>query len=298
MTAAAIAPRARIAPLGLFFLTVTSLSWGLAWPVSKFLLAQWPPLSLRGLTGVTGGLLLAGFALGRGYSLRVPRSQWPALLLSSFLNVTIWVSLIGLALLWLPASEAAVITATMPVWTTALAWFVIGERMTPLRLVGLAMGIIGIVALMGGNGVTASLERAPGIALALLASVGFALGVVLSKRRPLALPLEVGAAWQVVLGCLPVALAGIVLEHPNPMALDTTGWILLSLMATIQFCVAYLCWFGAVTMLPASVAAIGTLSIPVIGVVASAVSLHEALGPIQIAALVFALAGVVLATKN
>jgi drug/metabolite transporter (DMT)-like permease len=38
--------------------------------------------------------------------------------------------------------------------------------------------------------------------------------------------------------------------------------------------------------------------VPVIGVVASATALHEPLGPGQIAALVFTLAGVVLATRS
>ena len=47
-----------------------------------------------------------------------------------------------------------------------------------------------------------------------------------------------------------------------------------------------------------SVAAIGTMAVPVIGVVASAIALHEPLGPIQIVALLFTLAGVVLATRS
>ena len=69
-------------------------------------------------------------------------------------------------------------------------------------------------------------------------------------------------------------------------------------MTVIQFCVCYLCWFAALARLPASVAAIGTMAVPVIGVVASAITLHEPLGTVQIAALVFTLAGVVLATRS
>ena len=34
----------------------------------------------------------------------------------------------GLALLWLPASEAALIAYTMPVWASLLAWPMLGER--------------------------------------------------------------------------------------------------------------------------------------------------------------------------
>ncbi len=69
-------------------------------------------------------------------------------------------------------------------------------------------------------------------------------------------------------------------------------------LVVIQFCVAYLCWFAALQRLPASVAAIGTMATPVIGVVASAFALGEPLGLGQIAALVMTLAGVALATRS
>ena len=74
--------------------------------------------------------------------------------------------------------------------------------------------------------------------------------------------------------------------------------MLLFYSTVIQFCVAYVCWFAALERLPASVAAIGTMAVPVIGVMASAVALHEPLGPGQIAALVFTLAGVALAARS
>jgi drug/metabolite transporter (DMT)-like permease len=69
-------------------------------------------------------------------------------------------------------------------------------------------------------------------------------------------------------------------------------------MTVIQFCIAYVCWFAARERLPASVAAIGTMAVPVIGVIAAAIVLHEPLGIGQIAALVFTLAGVALAARS
>jgi len=80
--------------------------------------------------------------------------------------------------------------------------------------------------------------------------------------------------------------------------LPNLGWILLVYATVIQFCVAYVSWFAALARLPASVAAIGTMAVPVIGVVTAAVALHEPLGVGQIAALIFTLAGVVLATRS
>src|SRR5215475_10007252 len=148
--------RARIAPAGLVFLAITSIGWGFNWPVTKFLIGELPPLTLRGVTGVIGAGALAELALLRGQSLRVPGGMWPRLLLAALLNVTGWMVLMGLALLWLPASEAALVAYTMPVWAALLAWPVLGEQPTLLRVIALVLAFGGLASIMGGNGIAAS----------------------------------------------------------------------------------------------------------------------------------------------
>jgi drug/metabolite transporter (DMT)-like permease len=289
--------RARVAPAGLGFLAITSIGWGIAWPVTKYLLAEVPPLTLRGSTGVIGAILLAALALARGQSLKVAREIWPRLLLVALLNVTCWMVLMGLALLWLPASEAALIAYTMPVWASILAWPILGERPTLLRSIALLMAFAGLAAIMGGNGFAASPAKLPGIIMALCGAMGFALGTVLTKRLPIRLRTIPGAAWQIGLGSFPVAAAGLLIETTNLAAVTPLGWWLLFYSTVGQFCVAYLSWLAALARLPASVAAIGTMAVPVIGIIASAVGLHEPLGMGQIVALVFTLAAVVLAAR-
>ena len=287
----------RAKTVGYLLLLVTSIGWGMNWPVTKKLLSELPPLSMRGLSGVIGAFLLAGVAVAIGHSLRVPRAQWPRLVLLSALNVTSWMALMGLALTYLPASEAAVIAYTMPVWAAVLAWPILGERMTWLRVIAMAMALAGLVALMGGKGVSASAATWPGILLAMWGAFNFALGTVFAKRWPLTLPPVASAVWQVGIGCLPVALIGLAIETPHFASLTTLGWSLFFYSIVVQFCIAYLCWFAALQRLPASVAAIGTLLVPVIGVLASAFALGEPLGPGQIAALLLTIAGVVLASR-
>jgi drug/metabolite transporter (DMT)-like permease len=290
--------RARIAPAGLIFLAITSVGWGFNWPVTKYLLSELPPLTLRGTTGVIGAGLLAALALVRGQSLKVPRKLWPRLVLAALLNVTGWMVLMGLALLWLPASEAALIAYTMPVWASMLAWPVLGERPTVFRTIALVMAFAGLAAIMGGNGISASAAKLPGIIMALAGALGFALGTVLAKKLPLTLPPIPAAAWQIGLGCLPIAIIGLRIETSHVDNVSQLGWWLLIYSTVIQFCIAYVSWFAALARLPASVAAIGTMAVPVIGVVASAAALHEPLGLTQIVALIFTLAGVVLATRS
>jgi drug/metabolite transporter (DMT)-like permease len=109
---------ARIAPAGLMFLAITSVGWGFNWPVTKYLLSELPPLTLRGTTGMIGALLLALLALA---ALAEPEGRAAFVAAADAGGAAQrhgWMVLMGLALLWLPASEAALIAYTMPVWAS------------------------------------------------------------------------------------------------------------------------------------------------------------------------------------
>src|SRR5262249_56286077 len=105
---------ARIANSGLVFILISSVGWGLNWPVMKHLLTEWPPLSARGLSGVVGGGLLLVVSIALGQSLRVPRDQWGRLVLSAVLNVGSWVTFMGLAFLVLSPRGSAAIAHPLP----------------------------------------------------------------------------------------------------------------------------------------------------------------------------------------
>jgi probable blue pigment (indigoidine) exporter len=298
MSVAVPAGRARISPLGLVFLGVASVGWGLNFPIMKHLLTEWPPLSSRGLCGIVGAVALAVIALARQQPLRVPPRMWLRLTLVSLLSIGGWAAFMGLALLWLKASEAAVLGISIPVWVAFLAWPILGERLSPVRAVALLTALAGITVLIGGNGIDASLDKLPGIACALAGAVCVGLGTVLTKHFPLAMPPLPLAAWQVGLGCLPIAIIGVAVEHPQLAALSTVGWASMIYMTLIQFCLCYVCWFAALERLPAATASIGTLLVPVVGVLAAAAMLHEPLGLREVAALVLTLGGVAVALRS
>jgi drug/metabolite transporter (DMT)-like permease len=289
---------AHITPTGLLFLMIASVGWGLAFPITKNLLTEWPPLSARGLAGMVGAVALALIALARGETLMVPRGAWLQLCILSTLTIAAWVGFMGLAFLWLDAGEAAVLSITVPVWTVLLARPILGERFSLLRIVALAVALAGIVVLIGGNGLDASIGKLPGVVFAFAGAISVALGTVLTKHYPLALPPVSFAAWLIGLGCLPVAIVGVSMEQPSLAALSHVGWASMIYVTLVQFCVSYVCWFAALARLPAATASIGTLLVPVVGVLSAAAMLHEALGIREIAALVFTLGGVALAMRS
>ncbi|MGX1107978.1 MULTISPECIES: DMT family transporter [Bradyrhizobium] len=298
MTAVPIAGRAPLSPLGLAFLVVASTGWGLNFPIMKFLLTEWPPLSSRGLCGVVGAVALGLVALVRGQTLRVPDGMWLRLALVSTLSIGGWVASMGLALIWLRASEAAVLGITIPVWVALVAWPVLGERVSLPRALALAVALAGIAALIGGGGVDASLDKLPGILFALAGAICVGLGTVLTKSFKLAMPPLSLAAWQLAIGCVPIAIIGVLIEQPQLAALSQFGWASMIYMTLIQFCLCYVCWFAALERLPAATASIGTLLVPVVGVLAAAAMLREPLSASDIAALVVTFAAVAVALRT
>ena len=164
--------------IGLGCLVVTAFGWGLNWPATKFLLEQCPPLTARGIAGVVAGLALAGIALARGETLTVPPRLRLRLVASALLNVSAWMGLTTLSLLWLNAGEAATLAYTMPVWAALLAWPILREQLGLHRIVALVLGISGVAVLLGGNVFHAETDKLPGVAIALTAAMLFALGTV------------------------------------------------------------------------------------------------------------------------
>lgn len=264
----------------------------------KQLVGEMPPFAMRAWPGLTGAAILALVALAMRESLAVRTAILPRLILASLLNVTSWMGFATFSLYWLSASEAAITCYTMPIWTALLAWPVLGERPTTRRLLALGVGFAGVLVLMLGHGIEIGLAKLPGVLFASGAAVFFAIGTVVTKRWPVAMPPLAGAAWQVGLGCAPLMVVSLAIEAADPAALPASSWLLLAYSALVPLCLCYAGWFAALRRLPASVASVGTLLAPVVGVIAAALTLGEPFGLREILALALTLGGVVLAARG
>jgi drug/metabolite transporter (DMT)-like permease len=223
---------------------------------------------------------------------------WGRVVVAALLNVSAWMGLTTASMLWLPAGQAATLAYTMPVWVVLLAWPMLSDRPSWRQIVAIALGICGVVALVGTAGLDLDAARWPGIALALTAAVLFAFGTVLSKRNPIPLPRITLTAWQVGIGCLPLLLVGLLFEHPHFAGLPLIGWAGLGYTALVSMGLCYLLWFAAVRRLKPSSAAIGTLLTPVIGVAASSLALGEALTIGQSISLALVVTGIMFTVKD
>lgn len=282
---------------GLLFLACTAIGWGLNWPAMKIILRDWPPLFARGVSGVVATLILFALAAANRERFGVPRKAWGALLLAAFTNVFAWMGFTTISMTTLSISESALLVYTMPIWATLLAWPVLGSRPKPRDVAGLILGFAGLLVLFSDHPLGLASGKIVGIALALGAAILFALGSLLNARPVPVAPISF-VAWQIGLGCLPMVVLGLAFEDPDMGALKIDSGLMLAYMTLVPMGTCYLTWFATIRRLPATTAAVGMLSVPVIGILAGALFLGDGIGWREICAIVLTLAGVTLALSK
>ena len=119
-----------------------------------------------------------------------------------------------------------------------------------------------------------------------LAAVSWAMGTVAVKRFDWSLPTTSLIGWQLLIGAVPITAGALILEpFPNVFALsDRVLWASVYVfLIPMVFC--QWAFIKMVRLFPASIAAIGTLAIPVVGVYSSAVVLGEPAGLLEFVSL-------------
>ncbi|MBI3526726.1 MAG: DMT family transporter [Betaproteobacteria bacterium] len=246
-------------------LVLLTFGWGVNWPMMKLTLAELPVWTFRGLcvgSGAAGLFLIA--RLG-GQSLRVPRGQWTRLIVTSACNVTLWNVFIGYGLTMLPAGRSAILAYSMPVWAVLLSLFILHEKLTRRRLLGLVLGMAGMALLIGGE-FTVMRASPLGAILVVGAAFGWALGTVLMKRHPMGLGTTALTAWQLLIGGLPIMIGALIIDWGRWRPIGTPAVIGLVYNMFFVFIFCYWAWFKIATTAPPSVSSLSTLMIPIVGV--------------------------------
>jgi len=271
---------------GFVLLAALSVLWGLNWPTMKFALAEIPVWPFRSLCLIVGGSALLTLTWIGGGSVRVAPREIRPLVLCAIFNVVGWHLFSGYGVSLMQAGRASIIAFTMPVWATLLGAWMLRERAGWQRWLGLALGMTGLAVLIGPDLVV--IGHAPlGAALMLGAAVSWATGTVLMKHHSWGLTAAGLAGWQLLLGAVPITLGAIWIgEMPDVLALSPAALVSTLYILVVPMIFCHWAWFNVVRMFPAVLAAIGTLAIPVVGVLSSGLLVGEPIGPRELLALV------------
>ena len=271
--------------MGYALLAAITLFWGANWPGMKIALSELTVWWFRAMCVWAGAIGLLGIAKLSGASLKVPRDEIPRLLLISVFAIFGWQVCSAYGVSLMPAGRASIIAFTMPVWAAILGAFMLREPMTMPKFVGLLLGVAGLAVLMGDD--LLLIGTAPLGALFMFgAALSWAIGTVLFKKYKWTMPIVTLVGWQLAAGAIPITLVALAIE-PLPDLTHLSGKVIGALIYLFALPMVFCQWayFKVVSIFPASIAAMGTLAVPVVGVYSSALILGEPVGVRELIAL-------------
>lgn len=195
-------------------------------------------------------------------------------------------------------SRAGIIFYSMPVWMTIMAHFGLpGERITPVRALGLALAFGGTVLAMldKGQGGQASLA---GDLFALAGALGWA-GTAFIARRPAmaAAGPEMQLFWMVLVSA-PLLLLVSPLFGPLVRDLQPVHLFWLVFQAGVVVSGGFIAWLWLLSVYPASTVASFSFLTPVFGLAMGWLLLGEPLGPQILIAGGLVAAGIILINRR
>jgi drug/metabolite transporter (DMT)-like permease len=150
----------------------------------------------------------------------------------------------------MPAGVSALITGLQPLFTALLGGWLLRERVSPRQWVGLALGLAGVLLVVGERISSAGMSMLA-IALALLALASITFGTVWQKQHGAGVDLRTGAAIQFIAAAVVIAPFSLLLES---RAVTWSGefvfaiaWLVFGLSLGAIFLLLFLIRHGATT---------------------------------------------------
>lgn len=265
------------------------MMWSSAFATGRIIVADAPPLMALALRFLISGGIAVALARALGQSWRLTRAQAGAVLVFGLCQNALYLGLNFVAFQWIEASLAVIIAAALPMMVALLGWIFRGERVAPLGLAGLVLGMAGVGLIMG----TRVLGGADPLGVLLCLGGVTALAVATMSLRGASsggnLLMIVGL--QMLVGALALGAVAVFVEVPVvnltlPLILAFAYQILVPGLA------ATLLWFTLVRRIGATRAATFHFLNPFFGVAIAALLLGERIGFLDVVGVAVVMIGI------
>jgi drug/metabolite transporter (DMT)-like permease len=278
-------PRSDAAVKALPLVIVLTAVWGTNWALFPLAVREVSVWTFRAFSLVGAGLLLLGYARLRGIPTAIPRNYWPAVTAAALVYLAVWNLASTYAAILIPSGQAAILGFTMPQWTVLVVWLLFRERPQPRMLLAVALAAVG-VALLVIPARAAYADAPAGFLLGLGAGLGWAVGTVILKRAAVPVPALVLTAWQLLIAAVPLAIGALWSGAEHLFLPSWQTLLVIAYITVVPMAVGNAAWFGIVGLLPASVAGLSSVMVPIVAMVTGAIVHAEPLGPYQLGAMV------------
>lgn len=158
------------------------ITWGLPYFFIKLAVRELSPFDVAWGRITLAALILLPIAWRRG-ALRTLITHKSAVVAFALVEFAIPFSAISMGERWIPSSVTAILIATVPLTMALISrFFGVHERLGAARLIGLAVGLAGVIALVG-FGALSGLRAWTGVGCVLIATIGYAVGPLIIQRH-------------------------------------------------------------------------------------------------------------------
>lgn len=275
-------------------LLTLSVLWGGSFFFVGVAVSALPPLTIvAGRVGIAA-LVLAVVAAALRERVALEGKLVFAFLVMGVLNGLLPYTLIAWGQTRLESGTAAILNATMPLFSIVLAHFVAGtERLTPSRIGGVTLGVLGVAVLVGPQAVAGLGGNVAACLAALGAAASYGFAAVWGVRLK-AVPPVIASAGQIGATALLAVPASLAIDRPwllSPSPGVIAAVIGLALLSTAF---AYLLYFRILAAAGATNVSLVTFLSPISALLLGVLFLHERPGPATYAAMLLIFAGIAM----
>ncbi|MFD2166461.1 DMT family transporter [Thalassotalea euphylliae] len=267
--------------------------WGASFLFMRIGSPEFGPLLFMALRTLTAALFLTPFMVLKKQHSQL-HGRWHQVFIMGAFNTAIPFALFAYAVLSLSAGVTSVLNATTPIFGAIVAFFWLKDKITPLAMIGLALGFIGVYVLMSDRlAADAQSTFLPALAC-LAATFCYAIAANYTKQymsdiKPLAL--AAGSQISSAAMLLPLGLFFLPNTMPSGMA-----WLVVVVLGVLCTGLAYIIFFRLIADVGPTKAISVTYLIPVFGLMWGSIFLDEAITLTIIAGCGSILTGVGLTT--
>lgn len=284
--------------MNLLLLLILGTIWGSSYLFIKVTVADVPPLTLVAGRLTLAAVILWGVMAASRQAMPRRRSLWGAYTVMGFFSGTLPYVLISWGEQYISSGLAALLQATMPIFTVLMAHFAIREeRLTVASVLGVAVGFAGVAVLMLPDlrqGLHASLW---GQAAIVASSASYAGAAVYARLRLRGQSPMASTTGQLTMGAVLTLPLALLIDRPfdlSPSPQAWWAWLGLILLGTV---IAYIIYYAIIERTSATFVSMVTYVIPVNGLLLGALVLNEALTLNVLVSAALILTGVVLVRR-
>ena len=251
-----------------------ALMWSSAFTSARVIVEYAPPLASLALRFFLSGAIGVGIALAVGQRFNLTRAQWRATVIFGICQNALYLGLNFVAMQTIEASLASIIASTMPLMVALAGWMVFRDRLPPLAIAGLGLGLVGVLVIMA-----ARLEGGVdpyGLALCVIAAMALTIATLSVRGAASGGNVMMIVGLQMFVGAIFLAVASLAFETWEV----TWSWqLIVAFVYTtlVPGLLATWVWFTLVNHIGAVKAATFHFLNPFFGVAVAAVLLGEAL---------------------